>query len=173
MAEGHGASGREVLPRDGGGEAAHVLRPLAEETVGRVEEDDVDVLRGGRGVEPSEQVAGDDRAAVGDAQGRDVFLQAVEGGPVGFEEGGVGRAAAERFEAHAPRAGETVVDAGAVDHGGEDVEQRLLHPVGDGARDVAGGGEEPAPAELAGDDAHGAESTQGRRKREVREAGGF
>src|SRR4029079_19451666 len=90
-----------------------------------------------------------------------VLLEPVHGRAVGLEERGVTGAAAQAFEAHAPGPGEAVVHPRALDVWREDVEERLLHPVGDRPGDVARRGQELSAAKLAGDDAHRRQSSGG------------
>src|SRR4051794_3426852 len=75
-------------------------------------------------------------------------------GSIYLEERGVLCAAAEAFKAHTAGAGEAVVYAGIGDQRRDDVEEGLLHAIGDRPRGVPGGGQEGAAAEFARNDAH-------------------
>jgi len=116
------------------GEIGQFLWVILRCWVGWIEEDQIGLVGGGGGgFDPVEDVGGDHYRAIGDREQADVFPQAVEGGAVGFEEDGRFRAAAEAFQSKAAGAGEAIVNHGVADSRGEDVENGLLRPIGDGA----------------------------------------
>ena len=88
-------------------------------------------------IEPSEQVARDNPAAAFIIHRIDVLPEALDCRAICFEERDRRRRAAQAFQAHAASAGETVVNPGVGKQGGDDVEERLLDAIGDGAGDVA------------------------------------
>ena len=81
------------------------------------------------------------------------------GGRVIFEEGYVGGAAAEGFDAYGAGAGEDVEEARAYDAGAEDVEERFAKAVAGGTEREAFQALQDAAAIFAGDDAHEHESS--------------
>ena len=137
------------------------VRPLAQKPVGRVEEDQVAAHRRRAlavRVEPTKQVARDDLARGRATPSVAMFFSSrLRRRAIGLEERRERRPAAEALQPHAAGPGEAVVDRRVRDQRGEDVEQRLLHPVGDRPGGVALGREQPSPAEFACDDAHASE----------------
>jgi len=71
-----------------------------------------------------------------------------------FEEGYVGSAAAESFDADGTGTGEDVEEAGAYYAGTEDIEERFAQAVAGGTESEAFEAFEDAAAVFAGDDAH-------------------
>lgn len=78
-----------------------------------------------------------------------------------FDEGYVGGAAAEGFDANGAGASEDVEEAGAYDAWAEDIEKRFAEAVAGGTESEAFQAFEDAAAIFAGDDAHG----EGKNKR--------
>src|SRR5580704_3376997 len=72
-----------------------------------------------------------------------------------FDEGYVGGAAAEGFDAYGAGASEDVEEAGAYDAGAEDVEERFAEAVAGGTKGEALEALQDAAAIFAGDNAHG------------------
>lgn len=124
--------------------------------VGGIEEGDVDpFVEAGEGG-GAERVADNDLAAIFAAERLDVGFQNLGDGAVALDEGAEGGAAGEGLEADGAGAGEGVEDVGVFEVAAEEIEERLLHAIGDGAGlGVLGWRLELSGAELAGDDAHG------------------
>ena len=84
-----------------------------------------------------------------------VLFDAGKGMAVGFDESGVGSAAAQGLEAHGARACVEVQEFGIVDVGLEDIEDGLAHDGERGAGLLPFGGFEEAVAEFTADDSSG------------------
>jgi hypothetical protein len=140
------------------------FRLLADETVGGIEKEDVDPRIGGwrvaRIFEPSKQIAGMDAASFRYAQDADILAQSIQGRSIGFEEIDECRSSAETFQSHAACPRKTIRHPAIRQQGGQDIEKRLLDPIGDGTRDIAGRRDQVAATKFAGDDAHGIQSSE-------------
>lgn len=138
--------GGGVQRAQGGQPQALVLR--------RGEEDDVVGLARRLAQELEHVAAQHAHGVAGQAGLGEVVVDGAHGGGRLLDEVAASRAAAQRLDADAAGTGEEVEHPGVVDVGAEDAEERLLGPVGDGARAVAWHGLQAPAAGLAGDHAH-------------------
>ena len=134
--------------------------------VGRIDEDEIErrsgrSVAGGEFLEGGQGGGGEDGVAGGDFEGVEILADEFCGGRVIFDEGYLGGAPAEGFDAHGAGAGEYVEEARACDRGAEDVEERFAQAVAGGTESEAFQALQYAAAIFAGDDAHSASMVHG------------
>jgi len=127
--------------------------------VRRVDEDVVDLragrfLAGSQHFEATESVDAEDGGAARDFERVEIVANQFCGGRVVFDEGYVGGAAAEGFDAYGAGTGEDVDEARPYDSGAEDVEERFAQAVAGGTESESFQAFEDAAAIFAGDDTH-------------------
>ena len=150
-----GVVGQEI----GGGEKFEGAGVIDVGGVGRIDENEIE-WRSGRSVargeflQGGERVGGEDSVAGGDFERVEVLADEFCGGRMIFDEGHVGGAAAERFDADGASAGEDVKEARANDTRAEDVEERFAKAVAGRAKREPLQALQDAAAIFAGDDSH-------------------
>src|SRR4249920_2306397 len=133
-----GIVGEEV----GGGEEFEGAGVVDVRGVGRIDENEIK-WRSGRSVargeflQGSEGVGGEDSVAGGDLERVEILTDEFGGGRVVFDEGYVGGAAAEGFDADGAGAGEDIEEARAYNPGAEDIEKRFAQAVAGGTKSEA------------------------------------
>ena len=150
----------------GGGEKFECAGVIDVSGVGRVDENEIEWrsgrrVAGGEFLQGGERVGGENGVAGGDFERVEILADEFCGGGVIFDEGNVGGAAAECFDADGSGAGEDVEKAGADHARPEDVEERFAQTVAGGTKSEPLQAFQDTAAIFAGNDAHG----EGKNKR--------
>lgn len=132
-----------------------IVAPFAQKAVGRIEKYKVRLIPGRYVGKPAKQIPGHYLAAMLIIDSGNIPLQPAYRRTVGFEKSNRLRAPAQAFKPHAAGAGEAVVNNRIGNQRRENIEKRLLHPIGDRARDVTLRREKFSPAMFPGNDPHG------------------
>lgn len=120
--------------------------------VGRVGEDEVEGGHGGEQANGGGQGSADDGGATEEVESADVVVDGFEGRAVALDEGCVGGAAGDGFEAEGTGAGEEVEDAALREGEVEACVDKMFHerlsdPPGRGSGVEAGGGDDESATE--------------------------
>jgi len=143
----------------GGGEKFEGAGVVDVGGVGGIDEDEIEARRGrtvarGKFLQGGVDVGGENGVARGDFERVEILADQFCGGWVIFDEGYVGGAAAEGFNAYGAGAGEDVEEARAYYTWAEDVEERFTQSVAGGTKSEAFEALEDAAAIFSGDYAH-------------------
>jgi uncharacterized protein len=137
-----------------GGQRPKLIDPFVKIAIRRIEKHDVRLFTRGAPGEKGEEVFVDDRRTVGRLQLVDVLSKDRERLAMRLEKRHSFRPAAERLKPKTARPGEAVIDHGVGKQRRDDIENRLLHPIGDGPGLVARRRQQTTPTKLARDDSH-------------------
>jgi len=150
-----GVMGQEI----GGGEKFEGASVIDMVGVGGIDENEIEwrsgrSVAGGEFLEGGEGIGGEDGVARSDLERVEILADEFCGGRVIFDEGNVGGAAAESFNADGAGAGEDVEKARADNAGAEDIEKRFAQAVAGGTKSEPLQALQDTAAIFAGDDAH-------------------